>query len=111
MAQIEKIVENRLDWTGLKDTKVSAWGEEFIVAQIAETDPARIEELESLLRKQGKFEATLDGKVLFDGSEIPLIPKGPGQGYGFTARPNNTVRWNLPFYLSEAAAKRFAQMA
>lgn len=111
MAQIEKVIEHRLDWTGLKDTKVSAWGEEFVIAQIAETDPARVEELESLLRKQGKFEATLNGKLLFDGSEITLIPKDPAQGYGFSRGQDGQVEWSLPFYLSEAAAKRFSKMA
>ncbi len=111
MAQIEKVIEKRLDWTGLKDTKVSAWGDEFVVAQIAETDPARVEELESLLRKQGKFEATLDGQLLFDGSELTHIPKDPAQGYGFSKAPDGLTQWSLPFYLKDEAAKRFSQMS
>ncbi|MBU1939980.1 hypothetical protein KKH30_04400 [Candidatus Micrarchaeota archaeon] len=107
MNTIKSIIQQRMDSYGLKDTKVTPWGNEFIIAQIAETDPDAIAELETLLRTQGKFEATLDGEVLFEGSDIIQIVKDPGRGYGFREE-NDSIRWDLPFVLKQEAARKFS---
>ena len=83
MARVRATIEGRLDWTGLKDTRVSSWGDEFVVAEIAETDPATVEKLEGLLRRQGKFEVTIDQNIIFTGADIIIISRDPAKGYGF----------------------------
>ncbi len=107
MSSIKQTVQQRLDWTGLKDTKVNVWGDEFIIAQIAETDPETVEKLEALLQKQGKFEVTLGEHVLFTGADIIQIPKDPSKGYGFYEQ-DGAVQWTVPFVLKESAAKGFS---
>jgi len=68
-----------------------------------------VEKIESLLKKQGKFEATLDGNLLFSGEGIIQIFKDPSKGYGFSEN-GETYRWTLPFLLRNAAAKKFTEM-
>lgn len=109
LATVRSIVEQRMDSFGLRDTTVTTWGKEFVIAQIAETDPEAIANLETLLRTQGKFEATIDGNVLFEGSDILQIVKDPSKGYGFTNETEG-VRWNLPFVLKQNAARNFSRM-
>ncbi|MFH1224704.1 MAG: hypothetical protein V1676_02780 [Candidatus Diapherotrites archaeon] len=109
LATVRSIVEQRMDSFGLRDTTVTTWGKEFVIAQIAETDPEAIANLETLLRTQGKFEATIDGNVLFEGSDILQIVKDPGKGYGFIEEEGG-IRWNLPFVLKQSAARNFSHM-
>ncbi len=109
MARITQTISQRLDWTGLKDTKVTSWGKEYVVVQIAETDPAAIQRIESLIKEQGKFEATLDGNTVFTGNDIIEISRDQSKGYGFS-ESGTGVEWHLPFTLNNAAALRFTQM-
>lgn len=109
LEQIRSIIEHRLNFTGLRDVKVSAVGNDLILADIAETDPRQVAELESLILRQGKFEATLDGNLLFSGSDFQVL-KDPSKGYGFHALAGGGAQWVLPFILKPAAAQRFTQM-
>lgn len=114
MSTITSIIGERLDAFGLKDTKVNSLGDEFIAAQIAETDPEKIEQLETLLKTQGKFEAVLTGEVLFEGSDILQIFKDPVQGYGVISsgaqgQEDGSAGWRLPFLLSQSAAENFSK--
>ncbi len=105
---ISLIISERLDAFGLKDTKVIPLGEDSIAAQIAETDPAKIEQLESLLKTQGKFESTINGELLFSGSDILNVSKNPAEGYG-VSQENGAFGWQLPFTLNQKAAQSFSR--
>ncbi len=108
-------IERRLDWTGLKDVKVSAWGAaegvEFIIAQIAETDPKEVEKIENLLLKQGKFEVMLDGNIMFVGEDILQIHKEIAKGYNYRRISSQLYEWTLPFTLTEEGARKFTKAA
>jgi len=108
-SRVIQTVQQRLDWTGLRDTTVSFFGDSFVIAQIAETDPGTIERIEALLKKQGVFEATIDGNVIFPGEDIVELPKDPAQGYGLY-KEGDSVRWSLPFVLKSTAAQRFTRL-
>ncbi|MFH0954998.1 MAG: hypothetical protein V1777_02755 [Candidatus Micrarchaeota archaeon] len=108
--QIRSIIEQRLNFTGLRDATVSFAGEDVVFADIAETDPEQVKELESLLLRQGKFEATLDGQVLFTGSDFVRISKDAASGYGIRPSSAGGFEWSLPFILKPSAAKRFAEL-
>jgi len=108
MSQIVTTVSQRLDWTGLKDTKVVPWGKDFLVVQIAETDPEVVERMAALLKKQGKFEVTIEGELIFTGDEIIKITKDPAQGYGFR-KEGESYQWLLPFTLKSTAAQSFTE--
>jgi len=108
-SRVIQTVQQRLDWTGLRDTTVSFFGDSFVIAQIAETDPGTIERIEALLKKQGVFEATIDGNVIFPGEDIVELPKDPAQGYGLY-KEGDSIRWSLPFVLKSTAAQRFTRL-
>jgi preprotein translocase subunit SecD len=113
---VTSTIEQRLDWTGLKDTQVTAWGSdvdgvEFVIAQIAETDPEEVENIEALLLKQGKFEVMIDGNLMFEGSDILQVQKEVNKGYNYRQVADNTYEWKLPFVLTEEGSKKFSRGA
>ena len=110
--QTASVISRRLDWSGSKDAKVTPSGNQYIIAQLAESDPNEIIKLKNNLLKQGKFEAVLDGDVLFSGDDIKSIFKDPSKGYGLLEvdKQNDTYQWTMPFLLSPEGAQRFAKM-
>ncbi len=111
--QIQNTIQKRLDWTGLKDARVTTIGNEtqgfeFIQAQIAETDPQTVESLKTLILSQGKFEVMLEGKKILEGEDIFRVIGDPQKGYGFAPQGNQFV-WILPFTLTEDGAKKFSK--
>ncbi len=112
LSEIKIIVEKRLNPAGIKDVTVSNTGDQIILAQVAETDPDAVENLQALLLKQGKFESFLNGKKVFDGAQIVQVIENPQQGYG--AHPTgigDQYAWTLPFLLNDTAAHDFTQAA
>ncbi|MFH1587791.1 MAG: hypothetical protein ABIA76_00440 [Candidatus Diapherotrites archaeon] len=109
LSTIRTIIEKRMDAFGLKDTSVSTAGNKYILAQIAETNPDKIAEMEALIKTQGKFEATIEGEVLFNGSDIIHLTKDPRKGYGFIEE-DDIVQWRLPFTLKQEAARNFSKL-
>jgi len=108
-SRITTTISQRLDWTGLRDTTVNFFGDKFVIAQLAETDPATVERIESLLMKQGRFEVTIDGNTIFTGKGIIDIVKNPSQGYSIQPQ-QDSVMWTLPFILKTDAAQNFKDM-
>ncbi len=109
IARISNIIAQRVDPSGLKDATVYPVGKQFIVVQLTETNPVELEKVESRIRQQGKFEATLDGNIVFTGDEIKKVMRGDAS-YGVGRLGANAYEWSLPFILNEAAAKRFKEM-
>ncbi len=110
LSEIRLIVEKRLNPTGIKDVVVTNTGNTLILAQVAETDPAEVSKLQSLLLKQGRFESFLNGEIVFDGSEIVQVVENAQQGYG--AHPTgvgDNYAWTLPFLLTDNAARAFSE--
>lgn len=106
IARIANIISQRIDPSGLRGDSISPVGGKYLMIQTAETNPIELEKIESRIRQQGKFEAILNGEVLFTGDEIRRVQRRDGYG---VAKIGNYYEWNLPFVLNEAAAKRFAQ--
>jgi len=109
-ARVVQTIQQRLDWTGLRDISVNFFGDEFVIAQVAESDPETIERIESLLKKQGVFESMIDGNTIFSGEDIIEMPKDPAKGYSLY-KEGSGVRWVLPFVLKSTAARSFTEMA
>lgn len=110
--QTASVISRRLDWSGSKDAKVTPSGTQYIIAQLAESNPDEINKIKATLLKQGKFEAVLDGEVLFSGEDIKSIFKDPSKGYGLLEvdKQSKTYQWTLPFLLSPEGAQKFAKM-
>ncbi len=112
LSDVKQIVEKRLNPTGIKDVSVSNTGNSIILAQVAETDAEEVAKLQELLLKQGRFESFLNGKLIFDGSQIVQVVESAQQGYG--AHPTgvgDSYQWTLPFLLNDTAARDFTQAA
>lgn len=108
MARIINTIEQRIDPTGLKGNELSPIGNRFIIIKTAETDPVELERIESRIRQQGKFEATLDGETVFTGDEIKKVLRG-SFSFGVQRLSPDVYKWSLPFMLNETATKRFTQ--
>ncbi|MBI2598104.1 MAG: hypothetical protein HYW50_02820 [Candidatus Diapherotrites archaeon] len=110
LSTITTIIQQRIDSFGLRDSSVKSFGDDFVIAQIAETDTQKVEQIETIIKTQGKFESILDGEVVFSGSDIIQIVKDPAAGYGFAKDPlSGAIEWNLPFKISQESAVKFSK--
>ncbi len=102
MQQSALIISKRLDLTGLSSISVKAWGNQYLIVELAETDPQKIKEIVNSVLRQGKFETVVDGNVVLTGKDIvavdpPVIYPSAREGYN----------WRVPFQLSADGVKRF----
>jgi len=106
ISKITNIIQQRIDPSGLRGDVLSPVGGKYIMIQTAETNPTELEKIESRIRQQGKFEAALNGELLFTGDEIRKVQRKDGYG---VSKIGTQYEWVLPFILDEKAAKTFAQ--
>jgi preprotein translocase subunit SecD len=110
LQRITNTISQRLDWSGLKDVKVSSWGERFVTAQVAVSDPEDVARIEEILQKQGRFENIFESEILFTGDDIISVSKDPSKGYGISSAGEDGYRWTLPFVLSTSAARKLQKV-
>jgi preprotein translocase subunit SecD len=108
ISRIGQIISQRIDPSGLQDVIVTPVGGQFIIVQLSETNPIELEKIESRIRQQGKFEATLNGEILFTGDEIKKVLRGDNY-YGVFRAGTNLIEWRLPFVLDEKASRSFTE--
>jgi preprotein translocase subunit SecD len=108
MQTVLTVLQTRLNAYGLKDISVKPAGDEYIIVAIAETNPQSVNQLQSLLGQQGKFEALFNGQLILAGSDIISVITDPQKGYGVRGS-GGTYEWIVPFLLTNDAANRFAQ--
>jgi len=112
MEEVENIIQNRLNWSGMSDIRVYGAEEEFVFVIVPETRPGDVERIENLIKRQGRFEVLIDANIMFTGKDLiqvdqssttPAFSEGP-EGSG-------TYQWHLPFVLSGSSAERFRDLA
>jgi preprotein translocase subunit SecD len=108
MQTVLNVLQARLNAYGLKDISVKPAGQEYIIVAIAETNPQAVNQLQSLLGQQGKFETLFNGEVVLSGNDIISVITDPQKGYGVRGVTGN-YEWIVPFLLTNDAANRFAQ--
>ena len=95
------IVSKRLDLTGLSSISVKAWGNQYLIVELSETNPQKIKEIENSVLRQGKFETVVDGNVILTGKDIvavnPPVIYPAQMGYS----------WRVPFQLSPEGVRKF----
>jgi preprotein translocase subunit SecD len=106
MQKLISTMQLRIDPSGLQDYTIRSVGDKFIVVEVAETDSEKIALIENRIRQQGKFEANLNGEIVFTGDNIKRILKTNNYSYG-VSELSGGFRWSLPFVLDEAGAKSF----
>ena len=113
-----RILDNRLNVYGLTDMRIRAskdWqGNKYLLIEIAGISK---DEVMELIGKQGKFEAKIGDKTVFEGGkeDIPFVCKDDGTCSGVRAcnpGANNAYFCNFEFAirLSQEAAKRHAEV-
>ena len=109
MQDVLAVVSNRIDGFGLKGATATSWGNEFVIATLAETDPAIINETQALLSKQGRLETVLNSEIVFTGADITNIQE-TSTAYG--VKPSQSgAAWVVPLVLSPTAARAFSEAA
>ena len=117
ISDLIKVLSNRLNVYGLADivTRSSKdWeGNKFVLIEIAGVTS---DEVKDLIGKQGKFEAKIAGKTVFEGGreDIPFVCRDDGSCSGIrTCNPSSESQWFCKFefviHLSPDAAKRHAE--
>lgn len=108
MERVQSTISQRLDWTGLKDVKVTSWDNKYVGIDIAESDPEKVAKIEEILQKQGRFECLYENKVLFTGDDVVEVSKNATKGFGIS-KVNNGYNWQIPFVLNAKAARGFSE--
>lgn len=108
IARIANIISMRIDPSGLKDYTIFPVGGQYIIIEMSDTTPSELETIETRIRQQGKFEANLNGEIVFTGDEIRRVLRGDNS-FGIYKVGTNNFEWGLPFVLNEAATKRFTE--
>jgi preprotein translocase subunit SecD len=112
-------LERRLNVFGLSDVRVDFAGDSVLNSNqyfIVEMAGATLSDVEKLLQTQGKFEAKINGEVVFTGEDIVLIEKRAVQGAGVLLESCGqfsegfACQYQFPITLSSAAAQRQADL-
>jgi preprotein translocase subunit SecD len=110
------VTSNRLNEFGLSDLRVvpisDLAGNNFMLIEIAGATP---KDLKEIISKQGKFEAKIGDEIVFIGGERDISSVArTGQQSGITRcdaiENGNICRFQFAVFLSEDAAKRFAEI-
>lgn len=118
ISDLIKVLNNRLNVYGLADIMIRSakdWeGNKFVLIEMAGVTS---EEVKELISKQGKFEAKIGEKVVFEGGkkDIPFVCRDDGSCSGIRqCNPSSENQWFCKFefviHLSPEAAKRHAEV-
>ncbi len=110
METVTQVIESRLNWSGLKDVRIYGAENEFVFVIVPETSDEDVKRIESLIRKQGRFEVMIDGNVMLTGKGIINVDQQPNIA-AFERLGDGSFVWRLPFTLSISAAEHFRDLA
>ncbi len=96
---VTSVLDKRLNIYGVSDVKVRSSGDQMVIVEMAGKSP---QEVEKLIGNPGKFEAKIDNKTVFTGSDVASVKSSEVDSEG---------GWNVPFELSTEGAKNFAKAA
>jgi preprotein translocase subunit SecD len=100
MELVVEILEKRLNGLGIKDFSISPWGKQYLIIDFAGTQP---EQARELVERQGKLVVKVGNRTAFTGAELVRIAP--------YTKSISTGKWEVPFTISEEAAKRFREVA
>jgi len=110
MESVLQVIESRLNWSGLKDTRIYGAENEFVFVIVPETDEEDVKRIESLIKRQGQFEVLIDGNIMLTGEGIINVDQDPSFP-AFQALGDDAILWRLPFTLKLEAAEHFRNLS
>ncbi|MGC8571805.1 MAG: hypothetical protein ACP5RI_00680 [Candidatus Micrarchaeia archaeon] len=105
MTQLITTLNQRLSTFGLQQVTIEGIGNSEIYVVIPKASNAEINQTISIINSQGKFDGIVDGREAINGSDILSGSIGALQPQVL----NNTVIWQVDFYITNSAEKPFAQ--
>jgi len=92
---------------GLTQVVVRSVGDRQVYVEIGTSTPGLMEEIEKILRAEGKFEAFIDGKPALTGGDMILESiRGLTQTYS-----QDKVSWEVAFVVKQSGVERFGTAA
>lgn len=104
MDDIVNTIKIRVTKYGMSQVIVKGIGSSEIYVEVPKGDPSQIEEIEKILKQQGRFEGIVDGRVAVSGED--MMP-GSIKESSPTVQGSD-VRWAVSFAINQEAARRFA---
>jgi len=105
MSQLITALNQRLSTFGLQQVTIEGVGNSQVYVIIPKTSKSEINQTISIIDSQGKFDGIVNGKEAINGSDILSDSIGALQPQVI----NNTVLWQVDFYIVNSAEKPFAQ--
>ncbi|MEM3400214.1 MAG: hypothetical protein QXP42_05270 [Candidatus Micrarchaeia archaeon] len=106
MDEISNTIKARATGYGLKQVRVKPVGETEIYIEVSRADTSLIAEIEGILKKQGKFEGIVDGRVAITSDD--MVPGSVGEG--MLREVGGAIQWSITFAITSDAAKKFAKV-
>ncbi len=106
MEEVVNTIKIRTTKFGLTQVIVRSVGDQRIDVEVSQSDPTFINDIQNILKSEGKFEGIIDGRVAVTGSDIisGSIREDP-------VIQGNDVRWGVSFIITQDGAKRFGNAA
>ncbi|MFH0835823.1 MAG: hypothetical protein V1834_01535 [Candidatus Micrarchaeota archaeon] len=111
MSLMVDTLKTRINAFGLSQAIVRPLGNKEIIVEIPRADTSAIQHVESILKKQGKFEAVIDGKQALNGNDVLSNSVGGPSGEEVTRVSEERVDWRLTFAVSATGQEKFSTVA
>jgi len=107
MSGLISALDQRLSTFGLQQVTIEGVGDSLLYITIPTASSARINQTINIIESQGRFDGVVNGREAINGSGILRDSIGivPPQVY------NNTVTWQVNFYITASAERPFADAA
>lgn len=99
MGQVVSIMTKRLNGLGLKDIRIRPWGDEFIIIEVAGTNPR----IEIIIEQIGILDVKIGNITVFTGADLERVE-------AFNKNPFQNT-WEVPFTINSEGARRFRDVA
>jgi preprotein translocase subunit SecD len=97
-------LDQRLSTFGLQQVTVEGIGDSEVYVVIPTVSASEVNQTISIINSQGRFEGIVNGREAINGSGIVKGSIGASPPQTF----NNTVSWEVSFYITQPAEKTFA---
>ncbi|MCW6159711.1 MAG: hypothetical protein LVQ95_01320 [Candidatus Micrarchaeales archaeon] len=107
MSTLISALDQRLSTFGLEQITIEGVGDSLLYITVPTASSAQINQTINIIESQGRFDGVVGGREAINGSGIlrDSIGEVPPQVY------NNTVTWQVNFYITAAAERPFADAA
>ncbi|HQT44839.1 MAG TPA: hypothetical protein PLO51_02585, partial [Candidatus Micrarchaeota archaeon] len=106
MDEIVQNIKTRAAVFGLTEVKVQAVGDSEVYVEVASNNPKLVSDIETLLSKQGVYQAVVDGREALRGDEIYTGTIGQVN----PAQTGSNADWAVQFTVTQEGATQFSKI-